>query len=136
MHQSARFPALALLCNVGYGCVLLVLAVAPRLPALPEPVTDLDAHALAYGLEAALLYWLAYCWCSPPASAAFAWLGANAFGVCTEILQHFEPSRTSEARDMGADLFGVTLTILALVLARRLPALARALRSPAVQVTS
>ena len=125
MRAMDRSPVVAMLWNVGYGSALLALAVAPRLPTLPEPFTDLDAHALAYGMEAVLLYWLACSWFVTPASAALAWIGANCFGVCTEILQLFVPSRASEVRDLAADLFGVTVAVVALLVARRAPSLVR-----------
>lgn len=125
MRAASRWPVVASVTNVVYGSVLVSLAVTPSVPVLPEGFSDLHAHAVAYGLEAVLLYWLASSWFAAPASASLAWLGANGFGVCTEILQRLDPARASEARDLAADLFGVTLAVVALLLARRAPGLWR-----------
>ena len=105
---------LALLINSSYALLLVVLALAPRLPAVSGlGVSDFMAHATAYGVQAGLLFWLFELF--PSGSAALrAMSGASGFGVLTEILQLLSPIRHFEFVDMAADILGALIVVFLL----------------------
>ena len=52
-------------------------------------------------------------------SVVIAWLGATATGMTTEILQQLHPARALELRDLVADMIGVTVMALLVLLLPR-----------------
>jgi hypothetical protein len=96
-HLAPRLLACA-----AYSAVLIILAGIPHLPRLPSSITDVHAHAVAYGLHALVLYWTTAVLFSPLGSIGTAWLGASAFGGLTELYQLFRPPRTAELKDLVA----------------------------------
>jgi len=91
--------------NVMYAALLVALAVSPRIPGEYD-MRDSIVHAIAYGLQAVLIFTLlSKSW--PTASAlAASWLGATAFGCVTETLQMLRPTRSADLMDIVADGFG------------------------------
>ena len=102
-----RFPTSALLGNAISATVLVWLAVTPSVP--DAGVSDLTAHAVAYGCEAVLLHWVLVAWLRHLAAVPVACLGALNLGLLTEVLQGLQPARTSALDDLLADLCGVLL---------------------------
>jgi len=91
--------------NVIYAALLAVLAISPRAPGASE-VPDGLAHAVAYGIQAILLYaMLVQKWPSGQALVTGC-LGATAFGALTEGLQMLQPTRSTEVMDIVADACG------------------------------
>jgi VanZ family protein len=94
--------------------LLLIFSLSsfPQLPAPPGGFTDKQAHALAYGVLAALL-------CRALAGgrlarvtvgrALAAALLATAYGATDEWHQSFVPGRQSDAADLWADAVGAAI---------------------------
>ena len=112
-----QLAARVLTCSV-YSAVLVGLAGAPSLPALPGAITDVHLHAVAYGLHALILYWTTAAVFSPLGAIGAAWIGASAFGGLTELHQLFRPPRTPELKDLLADIAGAGAALLGLFLVR------------------
>ncbi len=105
----------ALLSNVVYALLLVVLAMVPRLPSISGlNATDSLAHASAYGFQAGLLFWLFHVF-SAGNGALWAVLGASGFGALTEVLQLLSPVRHFELSDMVADFMGAMIVVAFLV---------------------
>lgn len=91
--------------NVMYATLLMALAVSPQAPG-PANVPDRLAHAVAYGIQAILLF-LMLALVKPTTQAlVIGCLGAVAFGICTEGLQLLQPTRSTELMDIVADACG------------------------------
>ena len=104
--------------NAVYAILLVIAGLAPRIPTtVVGLVTDTWVHALAYGLQAILLF-LAMSGPLPPIGAAWlSFLGASAFGAVVELLQYLQPSRLVENTDLIANTGGaLAATLLILVL--------------------
>jgi VanZ family protein len=122
MSDGRRTLVLAIL-NLCYAWVLIQLAVAPSLPAAGAWFPDKLAHALAYGGETVLLYWVLISLAQPLTATAAAWLGTGVLGMLTEILQALQRARSADPGDLMADMVGATIVIVAATLVRRaLPA--------------
>ena len=96
--------------NMGWAILLVIMAVLPstsRFTAISVP--DWFAHATAYGIQAALLYWASFPSLGHGRSLAAGVVGAGAFGVVTEGLQILQPGRTVELRDLAANIVGALL---------------------------
>ena len=102
--------------NAVYAILLVIAGLIPRIPAVAGLVTDTWGHALAYGLQAILLF-LALSGLFPPLGAAsLSFLVASGFGAGVELLQYLQPSRVVENADLIANTggaFAATLLILA-----------------------
>ena len=122
-----RLPVIPLLGNVVYASVLVALAVVEAAPTLPEDLrlADTTVHAVAYGGQAALLYWALCHALQPLTSLIVAWLSGTAFGVATEILQTAVAVRAAEGVDIVADAFGATAVVIGVLAVRRLVGVAR-----------
>lgn len=112
--------------NLCYAWVLISLAVTPSVPAAVVGFPDKLAHALAYGGETVLLYWILLPLVQPLAATTVAWLGTAALGMLTEILQGLQPARSADPGDFLADMVGATIVIVAATLVRRAIPAARA----------
>ena len=122
MSDGRRTLVLAIL-NLCYAWVLIQLAVAPSLPAAGAWFPDKLAHALAYGGETVLLYWVLISLAQPLTATAAAWLGTGVLGMLAEILQALQRARSADPGDLMADMVGATIVIVAATLVRRaLPA--------------
>lgn len=109
---------LALFSNFVYALLLIVLALVPRAPSLSGfGVSDFLAHAVAYGLQAGLLFWL-FELNVRGGAALWAIFGASGLGVLTEMLQILSPVRHFEYQDMLADLLGAVFVVSLLFVAR------------------
>lgn len=107
--------------NLGYATLLVILALLPStssIVSLSPP--DRLAHAMAYGVQAALLFWA----CLPTQRRNRALLvgvvGATTFGMLTEALQLIQPSRSVELADVAANSVGAILACGAIVGVARL----------------
>jgi VanZ family protein len=92
--------------NTAYAATLVVLAVLPR--AIVEPglgLSDGTAHALAYGLQGALLVWALRPGLGP-VGVVLAVLGSLGLGLLTEAVQALLPYRSFELADLAADGLG------------------------------
>jgi len=86
---------------------MAVLPSTSRVAVLSAP--DWFAHATAYGVQAALLYWAALPSLGHRRSLAVGLFGAMAFGAVTETLQLLQPSRFVEVKDLAANTIGALL---------------------------
>jgi VanZ family protein len=118
MSDGRRTLVLGIL-NLCYACVLIWLAVTPSVPAAGEWFPDKLAHALAYGGETVLLYWVLISLVQPLTATVAAWLGTGALGMLTEILQALQRERSADPGDLMADMVGATIVIVAATLVRR-----------------
>jgi len=110
---SSRWAA-----NAGYAILLVVMAVIPQtMAATVSIVPDWLAHAAAYGIQTALLFWAL----TPMVglrSALFGGLvGAISFGTLTEALQFLQPGRAVEFRDVIANSVGSVAVCAVIALA-------------------
>jgi VanZ family protein len=115
-----RLPVIPLLCNVIYAAFLVAMAVVEAVPEYPLGVrlANTQVHAIAYGGQAALLYWAALRFVQPLTGLVVAWIGATCFGVITEMLQVQVATRAAQGVDIVADAFGATSAVTVLLLAR------------------
>jgi VanZ family protein len=118
MSNGRRTLVLASL-NLGYAGLLIWLAVVPSVPAAGAWFPDKLAHALAYGGETVLLYWVLSSLAQPLTATAAAWLGTGVLGMLTEILQALQRPRSGDPGDFVADMVGATLVIIVATLVRR-----------------
>ncbi len=118
MSDGRRTLVLAIL-NLCYAWVLIQLAVVPSLPTAGAWFPDKLAHALAYGGETVLLYWVLISLAQPLTATAAAWLGTGVLGMLTEILQELQRARSADPGDLMADMVGATIVIAAATLVRR-----------------
>jgi len=102
--------------NVAYATILVVAAVTSDLPGPARQVPDVVSHAVAYGIQAMLLYALLMDGLPHRAALLCAWCGAIAFGLLTEGLQALHPIRTTELKDIAANACGATVATVALAL--------------------
>lgn len=70
---------------------------------------DWFAHATAYGMQAALLFWACLPSLRRGRALVIGVLGASVFGMMTEALQRFQPGRTVELKDIAANCVGALL---------------------------
>jgi VanZ family protein len=96
--------------NLVYAVVLLGLGILPALPGVG--VSDHTAHALAYGIQAGLLYLFLLPSLSRGRAALVAASGAIVYSSLIEGLQFLQPSRTFEIIDLAANVAGAVLTVL------------------------
>ncbi len=107
--------------NLAYAVILVIMAVVPSTPRIAQlSMPDWCAHAAAYGLQAALLFWA----CRPSFSRGRAMVlgvvGASAFGMATEALQILQPERSVELKDLVANSAGALLICVVIAVAGRL----------------
>jgi VanZ family protein len=107
--------------NGGYAVLLVIMAVLPStskavaLFSLP----DWFAHAMAYGIQMALVYWASLPSLGHHRSLVLGVVAAGAFGLVTEGLQYFQPGRTVELRDLEANIAGALIFCTVIVAAGR-----------------
>jgi len=92
--------------NLIYAAVLLVLGLSPNPPAFATGVSDHAAHALAYAVQAGLLFALFLPSAGRGMAALLAAAVAVLYGGFVETLQLLQPERTFEYIDLGANLVG------------------------------
>jgi len=117
-----QFKRVAIGINILYAVILVVLAMYPRIPSLGVlSSSDVLAHASAYGLQAALLFWLFSEGKTLLRAGVYSLLGATVFGFFTELLQLLSRTRQFEMADVSADFLGsaVVMTLLFLIGIRR-----------------
>lgn len=115
-RRGKRALLVLVVMNVIYAGLLVVLAVTPRPPETSDVSAQL-AHAIAYGVQAVLLF-SAFSRGLPIGQALVAsGVVAVAFGALTEGLQLLQPTRHSEFADIVADGCGalVACTVVALL---------------------
>ena len=98
---------------------LILYAVTPSVPAAGEWLPDKLAHAMAYGGQTVLLYWVLMSLARPLTATLLAWLLTGALGMLTEILQALQRARNADPGDLMADMVGATIVTLAATLVRR-----------------
>jgi VanZ family protein len=124
MSDGQRTLVLSIL-NLCYAWILIRFAVTPSVPAAGEWFPDKLAHALAYGGQTVLLYWVFMSLVQPLTATAVAWLVSGALGMLTEILQALHRARSADPGDLMADMVGATIVIVAATLVRRTLSAAR-----------
>lgn len=105
-------PSIALrwAANGGYAILLVIMALLPSTStALGFSVPDWLAHAVAYGVQAALVYWAASPSLGHGRSLAAGVAVAAGFGLVTEGLQFFQPVRAVELKDLAANTIGALI---------------------------
>jgi len=107
--------------NAGYAILLVIMALVPSMSSIAElSPPDWISHAVAYGVQAALIFWA----CLPTRGRNRALLigvvGASGFGIVTEALQFFQPSRSVELEDLAANSVGALLVCCLIVGVARL----------------
>jgi VanZ family protein len=96
--------------NVGYAILLVVMALVPSTSTtVGFSVPDWLAHAMAYGVQMVLVYWASLPLLGHGRSLAVGVVAAGAFGLVTEGLQHFQPGRTVELKDLAANTIGALM---------------------------
>lgn len=103
-------PASRWAVNLGYAILLIIMATVPSTSRIAKfSMPDWFAHAFAYGIQSALLFWA----CLPSLRRCRALgvgvLGAFTFGMVTEALQLLQPARTLELKDIAANGVGALL---------------------------
>ena len=96
--------------NGGYAILLVIMAVLPlTLTVVGSWVPDWLAHAVAYGIQMALVYWAALPSLGHGRSLAVGVVAAGAVGLVTEGLQFLQPARTVELKDLAANIVGALI---------------------------
>ncbi len=96
--------------NIGYAAVLVVMALLPSTSVVTDLfVPDWIAHAMAYGIQAALVFWAVLPSLGRNRALAIGVVTASAFGVLTEGLQLLQPGRSVEFKDLVANTTGALL---------------------------
>ena len=98
--------------TVGYGMILIVLAVIPRIDAPGMGPSDWVLHAMAYGVLGGLLFASGLGRGGTVQGVVMAVGGATVFGLATEFLQLLIPYRSFEIRDVVADAVGALVVVL------------------------
>lgn len=93
--------------NAGYAVLLVIMALIPSSSQLSQlSVPDWIAHATAYGIQAALIFWASSPSIGRRRALAMGFVGASVFGVVTEGLQLLHPGRSVELMDLVANTLG------------------------------
>jgi VanZ family protein len=102
--------------NLVYAGALIALALIPHTPAALRGITvsDVVAHAIAYGLQAGMLLLLLRSLLATIPAYLLSWLGASLFGLLTELLQMPLKARSAELADLAADAIGAALVLVVL----------------------
>ena len=96
--------------NVGYAILLVIMALIPTTSRVTElSVPDWFAHAVAYGIQAALIFWALLPSISRHRALLMGVVGASVFGMVTEGLQLLQPVRSVEFKDLVANTAGALL---------------------------
>jgi len=96
--------------NLGYAVSLAIMAVVPSTSGISQlSIPDWCAHAAAYGLQAALLFWACRLSFTRGSAMVYGFVGASAFGMATEALQLLQPERSVELKDLAANSAGALL---------------------------
>lgn len=101
--------------NLAYAALIGGLALIPDPPSIE--LSDWEAHALAFGVQTALLFVLLRRHWSPRQSLVGAASGALIYGLAIEVLQPLVSGRFFEVSDLLANFAGVTLVSAALAVA-------------------
>ena len=104
--MSHPVRSVVLVANLLYAAVLLVLGLLPNLPAFATGVSDHAAHALAYAVQAGLLFALFLPSAGRGMAALLAAAVAGLYGGFVETLQLLQPERTFEYIDLGVNFVG------------------------------
>ena len=107
--------------NGVYAILLVIMALVPSTSSIAElSPPDWLAHSLAYGLQAALLYWACLPWLGRNRAMLCGVVGASGFGFVTEALQLLQPSRAVELKDLAANTVGAVIVCGLIVAAAHL----------------
>ena len=112
---------ISLIINILYA-ILLVAGGLVSIPTGSGPgVPDVVLHGLAYGLQAALLFWLFSSKLRTGRAIIAGVVCATLFGAMVESLQLFQPARAVQMRDLLANAIGACIvgTVIALIGRRR-----------------
>lgn len=89
---------------------MVIMAVMPStFTGVGSSVPDWLAHAVAYGIQTALVYWAAAPALGHRRSLAAGVGAAVTFGLVTECLQFLQPARTVELKDLAANAVGALI---------------------------
>lgn len=96
--------------NGGYAILLVIMALLPSTSTtVGISVPDWFAHAVAYGVQMALVYWAALPSLGHGRSLAVGVVAAAGFGLVTEALQFLQPVRAVELKDLAANTIGALI---------------------------
>ncbi len=96
--------------NVGYAILLLIMALIPSTSRVMElSVPDWFAHATAYGIQSALIFWASLPSIGRRRALVIGVIGASVFGMVTEGLQLLQPGRSVEFKDLVSNTLGALL---------------------------
>jgi VanZ family protein len=118
--MARQFRRFVIAVNLVYAATLLSLGVVPDVPEITAGIPDFAAHGFAYAAHTVLLFALLLPSIGKGNAVLLAVAGAVLYGGLVEILQYFQPARTVEIRDLGANAIGalVAATVLYLVTGR------------------
>ena len=96
--------------NLGYAILLVIMALIPSTSLVTElSVPDWFAHGVAYGIQAALIFWALLPSIGRHRALLMGVVGASVFGMVTEGLQLLQPGRSVEFNDLVANTVGAIL---------------------------
>jgi len=96
--------------NLGYAVLLVIMALTPSTFRVTElSVPDWFAHGVAYGIQAALIFWALLPSIGRHRALLMGVVGASVFGMVTEGLQLLQPGRSVEFNDFVANSVGAML---------------------------
>ncbi len=106
------FRSSAVFINAAYAVLLVVLAVLPRsISQAGFGMSDLAAHAIAYGVQGCLLMWAIRPILGVKRGVLMAVIGTMLFGLITETVQSILPYRDFGINDLGADGIGAMIGV-------------------------
>ena len=109
--MANRIRRFALVANLSYALVLLLLGVSPDIPEMTKGFSDRFAHMAASGLHVVLLFWLLRAATGARTAALLAAAGASLYGGCIEAMQLLQPARTVEMADLATNAIGACSTV-------------------------
>lgn len=120
--MAAGRRRLVIMINLIYALTLLLLGMSSDVPDLARGVSDHVAHALASGIQAALLFMLFRPSTGFQRAVLLAAGCASLYGGIIETLQLLQPARTVEMVDLAANTIGACLVALTIYLVGGRPA--------------
>jgi len=111
--------AIRLLINILYALLLMAGGLVTLPVSSGGGVPDVFLHGVAYGVQAALLYWLFSSKMRPRSAIVAAVCCATLFGAMVETLQLFRPVREVQLKDLFANTVGACVVGIVIDLAGR-----------------
>ena len=114
--MATRVRRFAVVANLLYALLLLMLGVSPGIPGITTGISDRFAHMAASGLHVVLLFWLLRAATGARTAAFLAAAAASLYGGFIEAMQLMQPARTVEMADLATNAIGACSTAVLLFL--------------------